>query len=146
MAIISGIISVLPVAISPDEFSKIVKIISHLDWEKFVTNAFNFPWFSIVYTGLLSTAFALWIEVMIFCYHCFKIKPSLFCSYFPCIFQIVSLKDVSATEAAIVYTLEPLFGAMFAMILLGERWGVKEWIGAAIILSWFIIVFQFSQE
>lgn len=43
--------------------------------------------------------------------------------------------DVSATETAIIYGLEPLWGAAFAWILLGERWDAVGWIGAALILS-----------
>eukprot|EP00270_Netrium_digitus_P003396 TRINITY_DN138_c0_g1_i1.p1 TRINITY_DN138_c0_g1~~TRINITY_DN138_c0_g1_i1.p1 ORF type:complete len:633 (+),score=138.88 TRINITY_DN138_c0_g1_i1:72-1901(+) len=70
----------------------------------------TWPWFEMAYTGLLSTALCLWIE-------------------------IVSMKDVSASEAAMVYTLEPLYGAAFAWILLGERWGAMGWFGAALILG-----------
>ena len=32
-----------------------------------------------------------------------------------------SLQDVSSTEAAIIYTLEPVFGGALAYCLLGER-------------------------
>jgi hypothetical protein len=49
--------------------------------------------------------------------------------------QVVSLHDVSATEAALVYTIEPLWGAGFAWLLLGERWGPLGWVGAALILG-----------
>lgn len=49
--------------------------------------------------------------------------------------QVVSLRDVSAAEAAMVYTLEPLYGAGFAWLLLGERWGPMGWVGAALILG-----------
>lgn len=49
--------------------------------------------------------------------------------------QVVSLHDVSATEAALVYTIEPLWGAGFAWLLLGERWGPTGWLGAALILG-----------
>lgn len=70
----------------------------------------SWPWLEMTYTGVLSTAFCLWVEV-------------------------VSLRDVSASEAAMVYTLEPLYGAAFAWVLLGERWGLKGWAGAALILG-----------
>lgn len=80
------------------------------DWPSALSAAKSVPWLAMIYTGLISTAFCLWIEV-------------------------VALRDVSATEAAMVYTLEPLYGAGFAWTLLGERWGLKGWIGAALILS-----------
>lgn len=55
----------------------------------------------------------------------------LFC--FPV--QIAAMRDVSATETAIIYGLEPLWGAGFAWFLLGERWGIGGWIGAALVLG-----------
>lgn len=45
------------------------------------------------------------------------------------------MRDVSATETAIIYGLEPLWGAGFAWFLLGERWGALGWIGAALVLG-----------
>lgn len=47
------------------------------------------------------------------------------------------MRDVSATETAIIYGLEPLWGAGFAWFLLGERWGTIGWIGAALVLGKF---------
>lgn len=44
------------------------------------------------------------------------------------------MKDVSATETAIIYGLEPVWGAAFAWFLLGERWGPLGWIGAALVI------------
>lgn len=49
--------------------------------------------------------------------------------------QLVAMRDVSATEAAVIYTLEPLWGAGFAWFLLGERWGFRGWLGASFILG-----------
>lgn len=45
------------------------------------------------------------------------------------------MRDVSATETAVIYGTEPLWGAGFAWFLLGERWGTAGWIGAALILG-----------
>eukprot|EP00850_Spirogloea_muscicola_P012802 SM000084S23138 [mRNA] locus=s84:355470:357948:- [translate_table: standard] len=80
------------------------------DWSSVLDIATAVPWAPMVYTGVVSTALCLWIEV-------------------------VSMHNVSATEAAMVYTLEPLWGAAFAWTLLGERWGAKGWFGAALILG-----------
>jgi len=49
--------------------------------------------------------------------------------------KMAAMRDVSATETAIIYGLEPVWGAGFAWFLLGERWGTAGWIGAALILG-----------
>ncbi len=49
--------------------------------------------------------------------------------------QFEALHDVSSVEAALVYTLEPVLGAMIAWALLGERWGAWGWVGAALIVG-----------
>lgn len=48
---------------------------------------------------------------------------------------MAAMRDVLATETAIIYGLEPVWGAGFAWFLLGERWGVSGWIGAALVLG-----------
>ncbi|KAJ4848888.1 hypothetical protein Tsubulata_042587 [Turnera subulata] len=70
----------------------------------------TFPWIPALYTGVFSTALCLWIEM-------------------------TAMRDVSATETAIIYGLEPVWGASFAWFLLGERWDTKGWIGAALVLA-----------
>eukprot|EP00250_Pteridium_aquilinum_P023122 c26239_g1_i1 orf=357-1637(-) len=70
----------------------------------------HMPWLPVVYTGTVSTAFCLWIE-------------------------LTAMRDISATDMAIIYSLEPLWGAAFAWCFLGERWGIKGWFGALLILG-----------
>ncbi|KAI5660277.1 hypothetical protein M9H77_29070 [Catharanthus roseus] len=70
----------------------------------------GFPWIPALYTGVFSTGLCLWAE-------------------------IAAMRDVSATETAVIYGLEPIWGAGFAWFLLGERWGMMGWIGAALILG-----------
>ncbi|KAL5815482.1 hypothetical protein ACOSQ4_026123 [Xanthoceras sorbifolium] len=74
-----------------------------------------FPWVPALYTGIFSTGICLWIE-------------------------IAAMQDVSATETAVIYGLEPLWGAGFAWFLLGERWGTGGWIGAALVLGGSLLV------
>lgn len=50
---------------------------------------------------------------------------------------MAAMRDVSATETAIIYGLEPVWGAGFAWFLLGERWGYAGWIGASLVLGKF---------
>lgn len=75
-------------------------------WEWMVV----FPWIPALYTGIFSTVLCLWVEM-------------------------AAMRDVSATETAIIYGLEPVWGAGFAWFLLGERWGSTGWIGAALVLG-----------
>jgi drug/metabolite transporter (DMT)-like permease len=42
---------------------------------------------------------------------------------------------VSATDAALIYSLEPVAGALMAYMFLGERWGAWGWAGGAVILA-----------
>lgn len=46
--------------------------------------------------------------------------------------QMTAMCDVSASDTAVIYDLEPLWGAGFAWFTLGERWGTAGWIGAAL--------------
>lgn len=45
------------------------------------------------------------------------------------------MRDVSATETAIIYGLEPVWGAAFAWAMLGERWGMTGFVGAIFIIG-----------
>ncbi|XP_044960283.1 uncharacterized protein LOC123411406 isoform X5 [Hordeum vulgare subsp. vulgare] len=69
----------------------------------------SFPWLAILYTGIIATTFCLWAE-------------------------IVAMRDVSATETAIIYGLEPVWGATFAWAIHGERWDITGLIGAVFII------------
>lgn len=79
-------------------------------WEAFLDSVVRFPWIPAIYTGIFSTALCLWVELS-------------------------AMRDVSATDAAIIYGLEPVWGAGFAWFFLGERWGITGWIGAALVLG-----------
>lgn len=72
--------------------------------------SYHIPWTEVLYTGILTTDVVLLMEV-------------------------VALQDVSSMEAAIIYTLEPVIGAGFAFIMLGERWGPMGWAGAGVIVA-----------
>jgi drug/metabolite transporter (DMT)-like permease len=70
----------------------------------------SLPWGAWLFTGLVSTAGTLWLEVE-------------------------ALRDVSAPDAALVYATEPVWGAAFAAAALGERWAGATWAGAALIVG-----------
>ncbi|GAB4840414.1 hypothetical protein Ancab_021182 [Ancistrocladus abbreviatus] len=75
-------------------------------WESLV----SVPWIPAIYTGFFSTGLCLWVEM-------------------------AAMRDISATETAIIYGLEPVWGAGFAWFFLGERWGPAGWVGAALIIG-----------
>ncbi|KAK4263967.1 hypothetical protein QN277_029312 [Acacia crassicarpa] len=83
---------------------------SSWSWTMLRDSMVTFPWIPALYTGIFSTGLCLWIEM-------------------------AAMQNVSATETAIIYGLEPVWGAAFAWFLLGERWGALGWIGAALVLG-----------
>merc|ERR1712071_674492 len=64
----------------------------------------------VLYTGLITTALALWVESIAF-------------------------KRVPATDASIILATEPLFAASAAAAFLGETFGYSDYIGAALIVG-----------
>jgi drug/metabolite transporter (DMT)-like permease len=64
----------------------------------------------IMYTGLITTALALWVESIAF-------------------------KRVPATDASIILTTEPLFAALAGALTLGETFGTSDYFGAALIIG-----------
>lgn len=73
----------------------------------------------------------------------------IFCSGVCLVLQSVYQKDTTATRAGLIFTLEPVFSAIFAFFLLGERLGVKGYIGAALMLMSLVVMeveFPFFDE
>ncbi|MDX2004044.1 MAG: EamA family transporter [Meiothermus sp.] len=68
------------------------------------------PWPQILYLGVVASAFCVWL-------------------------QAVGQRTVPASEAAVIYTLEPVYAALLAMAFLGERLGWQGWLGGALILG-----------
>eukprot|EP00567_Pseudictyota_dubia_P000235 CAMPEP_0197465638 /NCGR_PEP_ID=MMETSP1175-20131217/64642_1 /TAXON_ID=1003142 /ORGANISM="Triceratium dubium, Strain CCMP147" /LENGTH=449 /DNA_ID=CAMNT_0043001657 /DNA_START=612 /DNA_END=1961 /DNA_ORIENTATION=+ len=64
----------------------------------------------ILYTGLITTALALWVES-------------------------VAFKRVPATDASIILTTEPLFAAAAGAVTLGETFGTSDYVGASLIIG-----------
>mmetsp|Transcript_20046 Transcript_20046/g.43201 ORF Transcript_20046/g.43201 Transcript_20046/m.43201 type:complete len:552 (+) Transcript_20046:95-1750(+) len=64
----------------------------------------------ILYTGLVTTAAALWVESIAFA-------------------------RVPATDASIILTTEPIFAAAAGAVTLGETFGISDYVGASLIIS-----------
>ena len=60
---------------------------------------------------------------------------SLFATAGTTVLMALGQKTVSASEAAIVYALEPVFAALFAWVWIGETLGWRGWIGGAFIVG-----------
>jgi drug/metabolite transporter (DMT)-like permease len=67
-------------------------------------------WGPLIYLSVLATALTVWL-------------------------QSWGQRRVRAVEASILFTLEPLWAALFAFWLLGERFGVQGWLGAGLIVA-----------
>lgn len=50
-------------------------------------------------------------------------------------YQLYWQPKTSATAAAVIYTMEPVFAAIFAMTFLGDRLTVLGWVGACLIIG-----------
>ena len=46
---------------------------------------------------------------------------------------------MSATHAAIIFTLEPVFTAAFARWVLAERLGARGWVGGVLVLAGIVV-------
>jgi drug/metabolite transporter (DMT)-like permease len=78
--------------------------------ELFGMTAARFPWVIIIYLGLAATAATTWL-------------------------QTLGQRYVAAPQAAVLYTLEPLWAAAFGWVVAGELLGGRGWIGAAMIVA-----------
>ncbi|WP_292872420.1 DMT family transporter [Nostoc sp. LPT] len=77
-------------------------------------------WGAILYLGLLVTAAVIWL-------------------------QTLAQQWVSSDEAALLFTLEPLFATIFSFWLLGEHLGIRGLIGAILVLV-ALLLSQSSQK
>lgn len=93
-----------------------VAILSWL-WVGFNDTSFaNIPWLTLIYLGIFTTAANTWLQTW-------------------------AQGQVKAIEAAVIYSLEPVFGAIFAFWLLGETLGIRGWLGAIFII-WATLIMQ----
>ncbi len=70
---------------------------------------FKIPWPAVIYLGIAATALTTFL-------------------------QTLSQRWITAPEAAIIFTLEPVWAAGFAFVILHERFGMQGWIGGGLVL------------
>jgi len=102
--------SLLACGIHPDYVLSGIQQLDSLTPQSLISWASLLPGKALLFTGFVSTDVVLLIE-------------------------LTALQDVDSTDAAIVYTMDPVLGALWAYIFLGERWGPNGWTGAALILA-----------
>jgi drug/metabolite transporter (DMT)-like permease len=70
----------------------------------------SFPWSHLLYLGIAGSAATAWL-------------------------QALGQAEVPAPTAAIIYTLEPVWASILAMIVFGDSFGWRGWAGSAMILG-----------
>jgi len=93
--------------------------------------------------GLLSFVFAAFSDDPVFVYYPGIIKALILCVLFATIFaflvQTTMQRYITASTTAVIFCMEPVFAAITAYVISGERLGVRGFIGALLILSGMII-------
>lgn len=87
----------------------VMGLVSAFIFEDWVTPMSLLSFNSLMFSAVLCTAFAFWM-------------------------QATAQKFTSASHVAIIFTMEPVFGALTSWLLLGERLGVKGLMGGALII------------
>ncbi len=78
-------------------------------WLTSLQTLFDLPWSALLYLGLVVTTGTICIQTW-------------------------GQARVKSTQAAVIYTLEPVWGLVFAYLILGEVLGPRGWFGAAMII------------
>jgi drug/metabolite transporter (DMT)-like permease len=99
-------------------------------------------WLTAVQIGvvaLLSTGTALARGDALLVWHPFLLGPLVLCVLFATVFaflvQTSAQRVLSPTHTALIFCMEPVFGALWAYAALGERLGPVGYAGAALILA-----------
>lgn len=85
-------------------------LLSGLAMETAVLPAVGFVWFSVAVCGIFGSALAFWV-------------------------QAYAQRETPPSRIAVIIILEPVFGVVFGIALLGERLGARGWVGASLILA-----------
>lgn len=92
----------------------ILGLLSAVLFENWPTNVTPLSFYSLMFSAVFCTAFAFWM-------------------------QATAQKFTSAAHVALIFTMEPVFGALTSWLILKEHLGVKGFIGGILILSAMII-------
>ncbi|MDF2521012.1 MAG: RhaT [Clostridia bacterium] len=91
-------------------FVALMGLISAALFENWPSNVSLLSFNSLLFSAVFATAFAFWV-------------------------QAAAQKFASASHVALIFTMEPVFGALLSWLVLGEQLGFKGLLGGALILS-----------
>jgi drug/metabolite transporter (DMT)-like permease len=86
---------------------------------------------SLIFSFFFEDSFIIFSRDFILSIAYLVVLGSVFCLYMMNLYQ----KDTTPMRAVLIYSLEPVFGVVFAVILLGEGFSFKEIGGSLLILS-----------
>jgi drug/metabolite transporter (DMT)-like permease len=104
----------ISLAIVQTGFVAVISGVGALALERPIAGPSSAAWFGAVYTGLLGTAVVLGVQISVQRY-------------------------TTPSHAALIFSLEPVFAALFAYLLAGETLGPTGWIGGALILGGMLV-------
>ncbi len=82
--------------------------------EKAVLPAVNFVWISVAVCGIFGSALAFWVQGYV-------------------------QRELPPARVAVILIMEPVFGVVFSLAILGERLSVRGWTGCGLILAGMLI-------
>lgn len=92
----------------------VLSVAASLLWEKLPGWPAGNVWFAAVFTGVLATSLAFYI-------------------------QSRAQRATSATHTALIFAAEPVFAGLFSFLLIGERLGPRQIVGSALILAGMLV-------
>ncbi len=97
----------------------------------------------IAVVAVLSTLFTFWLEKPVMPVRMdvwtALLVTSLFATVYAIVMQNIMQKHTSPTHAALIFVGEPVFGALFAYILLGEVLSLKQVFGCILMLTGMVV-------
>jgi drug/metabolite transporter (DMT)-like permease len=70
----------------------------------------------------------------------YVIAKAIICTALPVLFFLEGMKYISSSKASILSVLEPIFVAIFGVILLNEQMSFRQVLGVLVVLSTIIII------
>ena len=107
------------------------------------SDPFGIAFMMLAMTSLFSLINGLFVETFVF--HLtlqtliIILYMALICTTFTFAIQVHWQPKTTSTAAAVIYTSEPVFAFIFAMLVLNERLSIFGWIGAGFILAGMVV-------
>lgn len=129
LCIAGGLLNALYILVSGEAVKKTDSIIVGI-WTLGFTAVYGIIFSFIFETPVLPDNFDGWLAIL---------ALSIICTVFCFIAQSVSLKYIAPVQLGIMYTLEPIFAAIFAFIFAGERLTIQGYAGALLVVTGILV-------